>query len=131
MYRIQVMKFTDNLSCVVYDELLSHKYNGHLRCASVIRSVIKINSSVLTRADGVFIASVVVFLQKFIHNSRNPIFAELQQIFRIRVFLIEDLCQLFSDGLAKKPREKFLTCPALRLAAVDFYVTGFTRSVHK
>ena len=105
-------RFTDNLSCVVYRELLSHKIlKGHLPCASAIRSVIKIDSTALTRADGVFIASVVAFLQKFLHNSRNPIFAQLQPIFRIRVFLT-DLWQFPSNGLvAEKPSGKFLTCP--------------------
>lgn len=92
------MLFTMNYSFIKY-------LKGHLRCASMIRRVIKRNSSVLARADGVFIASVVVLLQKFIHNSRNPIFAGFQQIFRIRVLRIADLWQFPSNGLAKKPRK--------------------------
>ena len=83
---------------------------GHLPCASMIRSVIKIDS----RADGVFIASVAVFVQKFIHNSRNPIFAELRQIFL-------DLCVSYSRFVTvplKRRGKKFLTCPAVRLEAV-------------
>ena len=116
------MLFTMNYSVIKY-------LKGHLRCASMIRRVIKRNSSVLARADGVFIASVVVLLQKFIHNSRNPIFAEFQQIFRIRVLRIVDLWQFPSNGLAKKPR-KFLTCPAVRLMAVEF-TWEFPRSEHE
>lgn len=102
-------RFTDNLSCVIYRELLSHKIlKGHLPCASAIRSVIKIDSTALTRADGVFIASVVAFLQKFLHNFRNPIFAELQPIFWIRVFLT-DLWQFPSNGLVvEKPLGEIL-----------------------
>ena len=87
---------------------------GHLPCASMILSVIKIDSSVLARADGVFIASVAVFVQKFLPNSRNPIFAELRQIFL-------DLCVPYSRFVTvplKRRGEKFLTCPAVRLEAV-------------
>lgn len=58
------MLFTMNYSFIKY-------LKGHLRCASMIRTVIKINSSVLARADGVFIASVVVLLQKFIQLQKS------------------------------------------------------------
>ena len=122
-------RFTDNLSCVVYRELLSHKIlKGHLPCASAIRSVIKIDSTALTRADGVFIASVVAFLQKFPHNSRNPIFAELQLIFRIRVFLT-DLWQFPSNGLvAEKPLGEILHVSTPHSTADRW---GFARSVQR